>query len=90
MKLEVIEEAMMDVLTEIKEALNLDSSIHVEFCPGETISSDALVTAIGRLSTRLGISIPEKCYPFFDRDNHKQLSIKEAAKKIFYLVKDGE
>jgi hypothetical protein len=89
-KLNEIEGAMKDLIIEIKEALNVKEAIDGDVCPGELIMSDALMTVTGRLGAKLGIAIPLNCYPFFDRDNHKQLSIKEAAKKVFNLVKDGK
>lgn len=89
-KLNEIEGAMKDLIIEVKEALNVKESIDGDVCPGELIMSDALMTVTGRLGARLGIAIPLNCYPFFDKDKHKQLSIKEAAKKIFNLVKDGK
>lgn len=89
-KLNEIEGAMKDLVIEIKEALNIKEAIDGDVCPGDIIMSDALVTVIGRLSAKLGIAIPLNCYPFFDKDNHKQLSIKEAAKKVFNLVQYGK
>jgi len=89
-KLNEIEGAMKDLIIEIKEVLNLQGVIDEDICPGEMIQSDALITVTGRLGVRLGINIPLSCYPFFDKKNHKQLSIKEAASKVFKLVKDGK
>lgn len=85
-----IEGALKDLITEVKEALDIKESIDGDICPGELIMSDALMTVTGRLGTKLGVSIPLNCYPFFDKKNHKQLSIKEAAKKVFNLVEDGK
>lgn len=89
-QLKEIERAMKDLVTEIKEALNMNEAINEDVCPGDLIKSDALMTVPGRLNARLGIAIPLNCYPFFDKKNHKQLSIKQAAKKVFNLVKDGK
>lgn len=89
-KVNDIEGAIKDLITEIKEALNVQEAIDGDVRPGELIMSDALMTVTGRLGARLGIAIPLNCYPFFDKDNRKQLSIKEAAKKVFNLVKDGK
>ena len=83
-----IEEAMKDLIIEIKEALNMKEPIDGNVCPGELILSDALMTVTSRLGAKLGIAIPLNCYPFFDKRTHKQLSIKEAATKVFNLVKD--
>lgn len=89
-KIKEIEGAMKDLITEIKEALHMDEAINEDLCPGEIIKSDALMTVTGRLNAKLGIAIPLNCYPFFDKKRHRQLSIKEAAKKVYNLVKDGK
>ena len=89
-KLSEIEGALKDLISEIKEALDIKVSIEEDFCPGDLIKSDALMTVTGRLSARLGVEIPLNCYPFFDKEKHKQLSVREAAKKVFNLVKDGK
>lgn len=89
-KLNEIEGTIKELITEIKDVLNLQGAINDDLCPGEMIQSDALVTVTGRLGVRLGINIPLSCYPFFDKKNHKQLTIKEAATKVFNLVKNGK
>lgn len=89
-KLNEIEGAMKDLITEIRDAINLKDAIDDDVCPGDLIKSDALMTVTGRLNARLGIEIPLNCYPFFDKKSHKQLSIREAAKKVYNLVKDGK
>lgn len=85
-----IEGAIKDLVVEVKDTLNLKEKIDSDVCPGNFIKSDALMTITGRLNSKLGISIPLNCYPFRDKMSHKELSIKEAAKKIFNLVKDGK
>jgi hypothetical protein len=89
-KLKEIEGAMKDLVLEIKEALNVNDAIDEDVCPGDLIKSDALMTVPGRLNARLGIAIPLNCYPFFDKKDHKQLSIREAARKVFNLLKNGK
>jgi len=88
-KLNEIEGAIKDLVNEIKEALNIQEKIDGDVCPGELIKSDALMTVTGRLNDKLGIAIPLNCYPFVDK-NRKQLSIKDAAKKIFNLQGNGK
>lgn len=89
-KLNEIERTIKDLVIEIKNTLNLKEKIDSDVCPGDFIKSDALMTVTSRLNNKLGISIPLNCYPFRDKKSHKELSIKEAAEKIFNLVKDGD
>jgi hypothetical protein len=89
-KLIDIEGAMKELVAEVKKELNLNVVIDGDLCPGDIIKSEVLVAITARLSGKLGINIPLSCYPFFNKQKHKQLSIRQAAKKVFNLAKDGK
>jgi hypothetical protein len=84
----LVEKKIIEHVTGIKNKLKLDApSIDGEFCPGNIIESQILVTVIGRLANALQIVIPLGCYPFKDKKTSKQLTIKEAAQILVNVAK---
>ena len=85
-----VEKVIVDAIKEVKDMLKLDVSIDGDVCPGDIgISSQVLITVMGRVSNILGVSIPDNCYIFHDNET-QQLSIKEAAQKLINVAKDGK
>ncbi|RCR67524.1 hypothetical protein [Larkinella punicea] len=87
----VVELELVKIVDEVNKNISrLDIDIDTSCCPGDIgISSQILITIMGRVSNNLGITIPDDCYIFHDKDSHKQLSIKEAAQKLIEKAKDG-
>ena len=46
------------------------------------ITSQVLVTVMGRLEKKLDVIIPDECYVFYDKKEKKQLNIKKSAEKL--------
>ncbi|MCB0518498.1 MAG: hypothetical protein H6577_09970 [Lewinellaceae bacterium] len=87
-----VENEIMNSLKEVKDLLKINAPISSDVCPGSIggITSHILVNIIGRIGNKLGVSIPNNCYPFYDKSSRKQLSIKEATKKLVKVLKDGK
>ncbi|MCU7549824.1 hypothetical protein OCK74_11900 [Chitinophagaceae bacterium LB-8] len=84
----VVEAKIIKAVDEIKNKLKIDAVVvNIEFCPGKFISSQILVTLMGRIADSLEVNIPENCYIFHDKKTLKQLTIKEAAQK---LIKEAQ
>ncbi len=83
---EQVEEKVISVVKEYCKILKIDAIINGEFCPGDFIKSQVLLTAISTIEDALGITIPNDCYVFSDKRN-KQLSIKETTQKILNVAK---
>ena len=81
-ELDVIEEKIAKVLEELKDELETEVTINGECRPGAFFKSNVLVTAINRVANVLEVIIPDNCYIFFDKKEHKQLSVREAALKV--------
>ncbi|HEV7332534.1 MAG TPA: hypothetical protein VGN63_15960 [Flavisolibacter sp.] len=79
----LVEAKIIKAVEEIKHKLKLDAvTVDTELCPGKFISSQILVTLIGRLADALEVKIPDNCYIFLDKKTLKQLTIKESAQKL--------
>ncbi len=85
---DIVEEEVIAVVKEICEALKISAVIDSEFCPGDYIKSQVLLDSITTIGDALGVTIPNECYVFSDK-NRKQLSIKETVQKIIKVAKDG-
>ena len=83
---ELVETEVLNVIREFCMTLKIDIPIDVEFCPGNLIKRQVLLTAISTIQDALGVTIPNDCYVFSNKDN-KQLSIKETAQKILTVAK---
>lgn len=77
--LEKIIEVLETVIEEAKNDMNIEGTIDENSCPGLIIKSQVLVSLIGSIEDLLNIEIPNKCYPFFDEENMRQLTIRQAA-----------
>jgi hypothetical protein len=82
-------EGIKTLVDEAKNAMELEGDVDEETQPGLLIKSQVLVTIIGRLEDLLQVKIPINCYPFFDKDLNKQLSIKEAAQILLKKIEHG-
>ena len=87
LKTEVVENALTKVIEEVKNVLRLNVAVNVDMAPGNSgISSQVLVTVIGRIGNKLGVAVPNGCYLFYDKKRKKQLTIREAAQKLIKAV----
>lgn len=81
---ELVEEKITEVIQEIAETLEMEISIDSDSCPGlmPGITSQVLITVMGRLEKKLNVIIPDDCYVFYDEKEQKQLNIKKSAEKF--------
>lgn len=90
LKVDLVENEITKAIEEINSILKIDANINISCCPGNIgISSQILVTLMGRLEGILNVKIPDNCYIFHDRKSQKQLTIKEAAQKLIKEAIDG-
>lgn len=85
----VAEKEIIKIIKEINDTLEAGVAVDSECCPGVFFKSQVLVTAIGRVAAALNVIIPNNCYIFFNKQAHKQLSIKESALKLIKEAKNG-
>jgi hypothetical protein len=87
----IVEGELINLILEAKDKFNIDASISSDARPGSIgISSQVLITIMGRIGHKLGVNIPNSCYIFYDKKERKQLSIKEATQKLIKVAKDGK
>ena len=81
---EQVEEKIIEVLEDITDTLEIKVSLDTRSCPGliPGITSQVLVTVMGRLEKKLDVIIPNNCYIFYDKKEKKQLNIKESTEKL--------
>ncbi|MCY4561848.1 MAG: hypothetical protein OXC03_06025 [Flavobacteriaceae bacterium] len=81
---EQVEEKIIEVLNDITDTLEIKVSLDTRSCPGliPGITSQVLVTVMGRLEKKLDVIIPNNCYIFYDKKEKKQLNIKESTEKL--------
>lgn len=89
---ELVEEKIIEVIKEIADTLEMEVSIDSNSCPGlmPGITSQVLVTVMGRLEKKLNVIIPDECYVFFDKKEKKQLDIKKSAEKLIKNANYGK
>jgi hypothetical protein len=89
---EQVENAITGVINEVKRKLKIKAAIDRDVCPGNIngLTSQILVTLIGRIANALGVNVPNGCYIFKDGDSGEQLSVKQAAKKLIKAVTNGK
>ena len=86
-----VESELMNSIQEVKEMFNLGDPITGDVCPGSIgIASQVLIDVMVRIGSKLGVSIPDNAYIFYDKDSRKQLSIREAAQKLINVSKNGK
>ena len=81
---EQVEEKIIEVLKDITDTLEIKVSLDTRSCPGliPGITSQVLVTVMGRLEKKLDVIIPNNCHIFYDKKEKKQLNIKESTEKL--------
>lgn len=80
---DVVEKEIIKMIEEINNITeNLDLIIDKDFCPGNLMMSQVLITAMVRIGRALKVTIPDNCYIFHDKKTLKQLTIKEATQKL--------
>lgn len=86
-----VENEIVKVVSSICKTLMIEMPIDINTCPGNIpgITSQILVTVMGKLQTFLCVTIPDNVYIFHDKKNNKQLSVKEAANKLIKTAKHG-
>jgi hypothetical protein len=85
----LIQEEIVRTIAEVNSMLKLDTAINGDYCPGALISSQILITVMGRIGKALGVIIPDNCYIFHDKKTQNQLTIKEATQKLIKVVENG-
>lgn len=85
----IVETEIIKIIDEVNcNILNVDHTVDCHYAPGDMgISSQVLITIMGRVGSILNVSIPEDCYIFFDKKLQRQLTIKEAAQKLINEAK---
>ena len=88
---ERVEKEITSAINEVKRRLKISATVDRDVCPGDIggITSQILLTLIGRISNNLGVTVPNNCYIFHDKATERQLSIKEAAQKLLKAAKNG-
>ncbi len=86
LQVEKIEQEIITIIKELCEKLNIDEAIDGNFCPGEFIRSQVLVSIVPYIESKTGITIPLDIYIFNDKDNNP-LSIKSAVDKLLKETK---
>lgn len=89
--LATVEAEIIKHVEDINVNLKIGATVTSTICPGSSgFTSQILVDMFSTLEDALGITIPHNQYIFFDKDKHKQLSIKEAAQKLIKVATDGK
>ena len=79
----LVEKEIIRTIEEINESTeNIALLIDEDFCPGNLIMSQILLTAMVRIGRKLDVIIPDSCYIFHDKKAKMQLSIKDATLKL--------
>lgn len=89
---ELAEEKIIEVINEIAKTLEVEISLDSNSCPGllPGMTSQVLVTVMGRLEKKLDIVIPDDCYIFFNKKDMKQMNIKNSAEKLIKTAHYGK
>ena len=86
-QLEIIESQTKKITEELSDEQELDAQITVNTRPYDIgITSQVIVSVMGLLENRLEIKIPANCYIFHEKRDNRQLSIKEAAVKLYKTI----
>jgi len=87
-----VEDEIIKAVKEFSNKLNLEVVVDSDCSPGNIIgmSSQVLITVMGKIEEALDVSIPDTCYIFHDKVTKRQLTIKEAADKLIKIAKDGK
>jgi len=85
----IVEAEIFTAIDEVNRKFNMSAEITTDFCPGNSLPSQILVTLMVRIGEKLGVVIPDNCYIFHDGKERKQLSIKEAVSKLLKMGKNG-
>lgn len=84
----LVEAAIIKAIDEVKnKCKSIEGAVDTEFCPGRFITSQILVTLMGRIASALKVKVPDSCYIFHEKRTLRKLSIKESAEK---LIKEAE
>lgn len=84
----IVENELTALIKDYCETLELDlpKTIDSDFIPGNFIKSQVLLTAICDIAVILNVEIPNNCYVFFEKNQRRQLSIKETVQKILEVA----
>jgi hypothetical protein len=84
-----VEKEIVKVIKAICSKMKIDVDVDSEFCPGDYIRSQILLTFIPTIGSALNIDIPNSCYIFSD-NHYNQLSIHESTKKLLKVAQNGK
>ena len=79
---DVVKEEIVRIVGTMKNTYNFEPDIDGDFRPGIKVPSQVLLSLMVRVAKKLEVIIPDSCYIFYDKKNHKQLSIEEAVEKL--------
>lgn len=86
-----VEAELVKIIDEVNKNIStVETDVDADCIPGHIgISSQILITIMGRVSNALEVVIPDDCYIFYDKKTNRQLTIREAAKKLIEKSTDG-
>lgn len=82
-----IEEEIITIIKRVCESQNINEEVNADFCPGNFIMSQVLVSIIPEIEIKTRMNIPLDCYIFYNNSKNKeQLSIRNAVKKLLKVA----
>jgi acyl carrier protein len=86
----VVEDEIIKIVEDLNTNLKIGATVNKHCAPGRSgFASQILVDMMADLEDALGVTIPSNQYIFFDKTNHRQLTIKEAAQKLIKVATYG-
>lgn len=85
-----LEKEIIEIIQEVCNHQEVEETVSEDFCPGNFIMSQVLVSIFSQIEIKTSITIPNDCYIFYDFKSKKQLNIKEAATKLLKLSKNEQ
>jgi hypothetical protein len=83
------EKEIIKAMRALKDRYKFSETVDGDFCPGNLIRSQVLITYMVRIGKALGITIPDNIYIFHEQRGQIKLSVKEAALKLIKFAKHG-
>ena len=88
---DAVEAEIINAVEDLNKNLKLGATVNETCCPGNAgFASQVLLTIMSTLEINLGVTIPSNVYIFHDKSTNRQLTIKEAAKKLIKLAEHGK
>ncbi len=88
---QTVEAEIVNAVEDLNKNLKIGATVNATCSPGNVgFASQVLLTIMSTLEINLGVTIPHNVYIFHDKSTNKQLTIKEAAKKLIKLAEYGK